>query len=143
MADERELHWVKYYAKTPDGFVREWPSGLAWRTKTADSDLIWDETWTRDRRWEHTMLFASHRFGGDEGDYLVVEVPEHEAELIREMIGVRPRGGPFTPEGQAWLAEHPEDRAAKYLGVVPEYDSARQMVSPRDPTAILARDVPS
>ena len=142
MTDD-EVEWVKYFAETTNGFVREWPGALYRRTKVVGRQRLRDAAWTANHKWERTSLFIAHKFGKDDGDVLVVEVPADEAEQIREMIGVRPRGGPFTPEGQAWLAEHPEDRAAKYLGVGPEYKSAHQMVSPVDPTAILARDVPS
>ena len=114
MADDA-IEWVKYFAKLYPGFVREWPGGLLRRVKLAGRDLTDDSAWTSHHRWERTSFFLASQFGSSDGDVPLVEVPEAEAELIRQMLGVRPPGGPFTPEGQAWLAEHPDDRAAKYL----------------------------
>jgi hypothetical protein len=116
-------------------FVREWPSGLVRRTKLVGDDFLDDEAWTSKGRWERTLYFISQELGSSDASVPLIEVPETEAELIRQTMGdSRPRGGPFTPAGQAWLAAHPEDRAAKYLGVTPPvYDRAGRLVTPMGP----------
>ncbi len=126
-----EVEWVKYFAELYAGYVREWPSGLLRRVKYVGNAVTDDEVWTKSHRWDRTLFFVASQFGSSDADVPVIEVPETEADLIRQMVGVRPRGGPFTPEGQAWLAEHPDDRAAKYLGVTPPvYDTAGRLVTP-------------
>lgn len=123
---------VVYYAVIHPRFTREWPSGLVRRTVVADTGRTVDEDWTGRKRWEPSTFFLGPQFGDfSQEDIPYVEVGEAEAEKIRETLGTRPRGGPFTDEGQRWLAEHPDEPAAKYLGVSgPEYDSAGRLVKP-------------
>jgi len=106
-----------YYAILHDGFTREWPSGLYRRTVIDDAGATSDEAWTSRGRWETTTFFRGPVFGDfSKDDVGRIEIDADEAEAVRAMIGVRPRGGPFTDAGQAWLREHPDDPAAKYLG---------------------------
>lgn len=121
-----------YYAIVDLGFTREWPSGLHRRTVIDESGGLFDEAWTSRDMWEPTTFFVATLFG----DFTFDDVPYvevGEAERIRAM-GVRPRGGPFTEAGQEWLAAHPEDPAAKYLGVEgPVYDAAGRLLRPMGP----------
>ncbi len=135
MIGSRRVEWVKYFLTVPEMYVREWPAGLKRRTKLKGRELTDDEAWTSNGRWERTLYFIAPQFGTSDGRFPLIEVPETEAELIRQTMGdSRPRGGPFTPAGQAWLAAHPEDRAAKYLGVTPPvYDGAGRLVTPMGP----------
>jgi hypothetical protein len=108
---------TRYYAIVDDGFTREWPSGLHRRTVIDAAGETADEAWTARGRWETTLFFRGAVFGDFSNDDVTrIEIDEAEAEAVRTMIGVRPRGGPFTEAGQRWLREHPDDRAAKYLG---------------------------
>ena len=108
---------VTYYAILHDGFTREWPSGLYRRTVIDDAGETADEAWTARGQWETTVFFRGPAFGDFSNDDVErIEIDEAEAEEVRALLGVRPRGGPFTDAGQAWLREHPDDRAAKYLG---------------------------
>jgi hypothetical protein len=109
---------TQYYAILHAGFTREWPSGLYRRTVIDDAGATADEAWTARGRWETTLFFRGPVFGDFSNDDVArIEIDETEAEAVRSMIGVRPKGGPFTDAGQAWLREHPEDGAAKYLGL--------------------------
>lgn len=108
---------VTYYAVVHPLFTREWPSGLVRRTVVADTGSAVDEDWTGRNQWERSTFFLGPQFGDfSQDDVPYVEVGEQEAERIRHTLGTRPRGGPFTDEGQRWLAEHPDDPAVKYLG---------------------------
>lgn len=112
---------IQYYAIIHDGFTREWPSGLHRRTVIDDQGETADEAWTARGRWETTLFFRKPAFGDFDGDDVPrIEIDEAEAEAVRSMMGVRPRGGPFTAAGRAWLREHPDDRAARSLGAVGE-----------------------
>lgn len=126
-----------YYAIVHPRFTREWPSGLVRRTEIAETGRLVDEDWTGRKQWEPSTFFLGPQFGDFSQDGIpYVEVEEAEAERIRLMPGVRPRGGPFTEAGQRWLAEHPDDPAAKYLGVSgPEYDSAGRLVRAMGPVS--------
>jgi hypothetical protein len=108
---------TQYYAILHEGFTREWPSGLYRRTVIDDAGETTDEAWTARGRWETTLFFRGPVFGDFSNDDVErIEIDEAEAEAVRAMIGVRPKGGPFTDAGQAWLRQHPEDRAAMHLG---------------------------
>lgn len=126
---------TSYYAVIHRGFTREWPSGLRRRTVIDEAGGLFDEAWTSRNMWEPTTFFVAALFGDfTYDDVPYVEVGEVEAERIRSMLGVRPRGGPFTEAGQEWLAAHPEDPAAKYLGVEgPVYDAAGRLLRPMGP----------
>ncbi len=116
---------VQYFAALDPGYVREWPSGLMRRVKVRGVDLTDDQVWTSGGEWRRTMYFIGSQFGHDEGEVPLIEVREEEAEVIRGELWIRPRGGPFSPDGQAWLTAHPEDRAAKYVGVTPPAHSTK------------------
>lgn len=121
-----------YYAVIHPRFTLEWPSGLVRRTIVDESGTTFDEGWTARNEWEPSTFFIGPQFGDFTYDGVpYAEIDPLEAERIREMLGVWPRGGPFRPAGQAWLAAHPDDPAAKYLGVAaPEFDSAGRPVKP-------------
>jgi hypothetical protein len=114
-----------YYVVVHNGFTREWPSGIRRRTVIDESAGTTDEAWTANRKWEPSTFFTGPFFGDfSNEDIPRVEVNVEEADQVRGMLGIRPRGGPFTKAGQKWLQDHPEDPAAKYLGVPgPEYDA--------------------
>jgi hypothetical protein len=104
---------IRYYAIVHDGFTREWPSGLYRRTVIDEQGETADEAWTARGRWEGTLFFRKPAFGDFDGDDVErIEIDETEAEVVRSMLGVRPRGGPFTAAGQAWLREHPDEPGA-------------------------------
>lgn len=116
---------TQYYAILHDGFTREWPSGLYRRTVIDDAGNTSDEAWTARGRWETTLFFRGPAFGDFSNDDVVrVEIDEAEAEAVRSMMGVRPKGGPFTDAGQAWLRDHPDDRAATYLRAAEAEDAS-------------------
>lgn len=119
-----------YFAVMYPGYTREWPSGLRRRTAVDDSGRTFDEAWTARGAWEYSTFFTGAQFGDFTYEGVrYVEIDADDAERVRELIAVRPRGGPFTPEGQKWLAAHPEDPAVRYLGVAPpEYDAAGRLV---------------
>jgi len=135
MGESRDLGSTRYFAVIHNGFTREWPSGLRRRTVVDAAGDTADEAWTARGQWEATTFFRGEKFGDfTNSDVPYVEVDEAEAESIRSMIGVRPRGGPFTDDGQRWLAANPDDPAAKYLGVRgPVYDSAGRLIEPMGP----------
>jgi hypothetical protein len=136
-----DVEWVRYYVTVPNKYVPEWPGGLKRRTKRAGNDALVDEAWTAHRRWEYTPEFAAPRFGGSEAPFPLVEIDEAEADRLRAVMTDRPRGGPFTPQGQSWLADHPDDPAAKYLGVTaPVYDGAGRLVTPMGPVPLARGD---
>jgi hypothetical protein len=117
-ASGASLGSTAYFAVMHPGFTLEWPSGLVRRTVVDESGTTFDEGWTARKRWEPSTFFIGPQFGDFTDDGVpYAEVDPLKAERIREMLGVWPRGGPFRPAGQAWLAAHPDDPAAKYLGV--------------------------
>lgn len=124
-----------YFAVIHPRYTREWPSGLRRRTVVDDSGRTFDEAWTARGKWEYSTFFTGAQFGDFTYEGIpYVEIDADEAERVRGLLAARPRGGPFTPEGQEWLATHPDDPAVKYLGVAPpEYDAAGRLVKPMGP----------
>jgi hypothetical protein len=130
-----QIERIEYFLTVPEMYVREWPAGLMRRTKLVGIDRTNDEAWTSNDRWEPTFYFIAPEFGSSHARFPLIEVPDAEAELIRQtMADSRPRGGPFTAAGQTWLAAHPQDGAAKYFGVTPPVcDRVGLLVTPMGP----------
>lgn len=73
---------VTYYALVDEDSSREDPLGIARRRVTDEGTF--DETFTRNLKWEPTQYFEKYRLGHNEVDH--VEITESGAEAFIEMI---------------------------------------------------------
>ncbi|MEU0950580.1 hypothetical protein ABZ379_49425 [Streptomyces canus] len=72
---------ITYYAKMQFGASRDSPIGIARRR---DRDGIrFDETFTRNLRWEATNYFVLHELGHNETEHVEISKAEADAFIAR------------------------------------------------------------